>query len=1357
MAYVFRTGDLPKLDIDTDRGTDFNAWHQQWLAYRSLSGLSGESPAKQVQALQLCFSRETLKIVDNLGLTNAQKKDQAQTIAALKSYVDGQVNESIERRNLRQRAQHVGETFDDYLVSLRELAKTCNFCNNDCLQKAIRDQIIEGLQDGEIIQELLQVKDLTLEQAISKCRALESAKKSRQHIQPTPAINAVRPPPPTNPTKTCPGCGSNLHVGGRKSCPAFNQTCRNCGKVGHFGRVCRQKLMTKPIPQTNPPQTGSLSIPPDHSSQATLSNLGNAPFVPAPRINILATTPYGQAYVEVLPDSGADICAAGPLFVQTLGECLDNLAHSDITPRAINGTVLHPIGKIPKVTFCLQGRKVKKDVHIYPSISGAIISWDTAQTLGILPSCYPKPHENSTVCQTRLSTPQGRTPTAEELMAEFPKVFDGQVRTMPGEKFHISLTKEAKPFCVSTPRTIPFAYREKLKEEIDLLVDQGIITPVTEPTEWCAPIVVAPKKGTDRIRMCVDLSKLNKYVRREHYPSITPQDAVADIQASSAKYFTVFDALKGYHQCPLDEVSQRLTTFITPFGRYMYRRAPYGISSISEHYNRRMDEAFQGITSIRKIVDDVIVYDQDKQQHIDHVREILRRCTEKGISLNRDKFQLCRTEVRFAGLQLTQTGYSVSDEITAAIANFPTPTSRTDLRSFCGLVNQLASSTNSVSNVLAPLRPLLSSRNDFLWTPVHDEAFLKAKQALTTAPTLAYFDPTKDTRLYTDASRLGLGFLLMQKSQQNESEWKLVQAGSRFLTDAETRYAVIELECLAVTWAIKKCHIFLAGIDHFTVITDHNPLIPILNTHRLDEIENPRLQRLRTRIMAYRFTTQWEKGSQHEAADALSRFPHSAPNSNDELAEQDMDAGETTQAMSFAQIRSSTQHDPDHENLHLQELRQHAQRDTEYQALKETILRGFPSTKADLPESLKRFWGIKDHLSIDDDLIVYGCRLFIPCSLRPTILSRLHEAHQGISRSQARARLTLYWPNIDQDIEHFVQGCRPCQDRLPSQTKEPMLTKPPPQRPFQQIAVDFASFGGRNFLIIVDCKTDWPDIIEVGKDMTATKLSASLRDHFCRTAVPDLMWSDGGPQFTSQHLTSFLHTWGVSHEMSSPHYPQSNGKAESAVKSMKKLISASWTGHSVNWNKLSRALLQYRNTPCRKDGLSPAQKLYGHPIQDTLPAHRRSFAPEWQKSSIEADKKAQKTHENSTRIYNQQAHTLPELEVGNHVAIQNPTTKLWDTYGTVTNIGPYRKYFVKTQSGTVFIRNRRFIRKRRPISITSPTPVPTEDTPNPPCTPPSSLKRRSTRVTQRPSYLSEDTGWISSSYAHPPQELGGEV
>ena len=148
-----------------------------------------------------------------------------------------------------------------------------------------------------------------------------------------------------------------------KTVPLLIKHVGTVGKLAILG-VCRQKLRTKPettMSQTNPPsqKTSSLTIPSDHSSQATLSNLGDVPFTPAPRIKIYAVTPYGQANVEALPDSGADVCAAGPLFIQALGENLDNLAYSDITPRTVNGTILHPIGKIPEVTFCLQGRKAK--------------------------------------------------------------------------------------------------------------------------------------------------------------------------------------------------------------------------------------------------------------------------------------------------------------------------------------------------------------------------------------------------------------------------------------------------------------------------------------------------------------------------------------------------------------------------------------------------------------------------------------------------------------------------------------------------------------------------------------------------------------------------------------------------------------------------------------------------------------------------------------------------------------------------------------------------------------------------------------------------------------------------------------
>lgn len=136
---------------------------------------------------------------------------------------------------------------------------------------------------------------------------------------------------------------------------------------------------------------------------------------------------------------------------------------------------------------------------------------------------------------------QAKVIPTEDLQVEYPSVFDGFVKTMEGKLFRIALTEDTEPFCVHTPCTIPYAFRDKLKAELELLQEQNIIG---------APIVVAMKKGTDKIRMCVDLSHLNKYIRRERYQCPTPAQAVADIAADSAKVFTKFDALKGYHQCP---------------------------------------------------------------------------------------------------------------------------------------------------------------------------------------------------------------------------------------------------------------------------------------------------------------------------------------------------------------------------------------------------------------------------------------------------------------------------------------------------------------------------------------------------------------------------------------------------------------------------------------------------------------------------------------------------------------------------------------------------------------------------------------------------------------------------------------
>ena len=370
--------------------------------------------------------------------------------------------------------------------------------------------------------------------------------------------------------------------------------------------------------------------------------------------------------------------------------------------------------------------------------------------------------------------------------------------------------------------------------------------------------------------MCVDLSHLNRFVIREQYQSPTPAQAVADIAASEAKVFTILDALKGYHQCPLDKDSQILTTFIIPFGRYKYLRAPYGISSISKHYNRRMAEAFNGLSGFRRIVDDFVIYDSIITDRISHVQQFLERCVENNIALNTEKCQFFKTQVTFAGFQLSSSGYKIDPAITEAITKYPKPANQSDLHSFIGLVNQLSTCTNILEALFTPLRPLLSTINEFLWSDHHQEAFTNIKKSLTASPLLSFFDMTKPTRLSTDASRQRLGFVLQQLTGE---EWTLVQAGSRFLSDTETRYAVIELEIFAVCWAITKWRLFLAGLQHFYVATDHNPLIPILNTRWLDKVENPRLQRLKSRLMGYNFTAQWTKGSSHSAPDALSHNP----------------------------------------------------------------------------------------------------------------------------------------------------------------------------------------------------------------------------------------------------------------------------------------------------------------------------------------------------------------------------------------------------------------------------------------------------------------------------------------------------
>ena len=1267
---------FPKFDLETTDGADdFKVWHRKWNAYMRISGLDEEPETQQVDILTLSLSNSTLKVVENLRLTDAQRNDTEEIIKALQEHIEGKVNKYVERRKLRQRVQEHGETFEDYMVSLRQIASSCKYCDDECMETALVEQLIAGLKNQEIVKELLKTTDIQFGDATKIASAMEAAMKHMPEN--SSAINAFKRRAaghtnerPTKPErKPCYKCG-NHNCNDKDKCPARKAKCQNCGKDGHLTKACWGKNQQKKTTRVKNVRISGVQV---QKVEKT---------TPAPKLKMQITGARKSIQWAVLPDSGADISAAGPGLLKALGESPRRLQASTIRTTTVSGQHMETLGML-KIKLKAGDKEIDEEIHIFKGVKGALISWSTAKRLGILHKCYPNPIPDNIVKVGKVQNQLDPESLRDMLLKEYSDVFDGQVKVMPGEKFHIHLKEDAKPFCVRTPRSVPLPYQDKLKVELDLQQKQGIIGIQTKPTDWCAAIVVTSKKDPTKIRLNVDLTKVNPYVKRERYQSLTPAEQVVDIAKSGARYFTSIDAIKGYHQIPLDEESQDITTFITPYGRFKYLRAPYGISSISEHYNRRMDEAFVGLSGYKRVVDDVLVYDESMEEHIEHVRNILQRCRDKGISLNKDKFKFGQQEVLFAGYHISKDGYRISDNVTSAIERFPKPSSRTDLRSYFGLANQLGNSTTEVAKALEPLRSLLSTKNDFLWTVDHDTTFNESRKILSKSITLSYFNMEMPTRLMTDASKLGIGFVL----QQEHEKWKTTQAGSRFLSDTESRYAVIEQEMLGVVWAVKKCKYLLKGLPHFEIVTDHNPLVPILNSHRLDEIENPRLQRLRMKVAGYNFTARWQKGTKNEAADALSRSPVDKPQQKDLYGEMDQSVHEIRQL------------EAGEENLHLAELREHAKKDKVYQDLARVIRKGFPDKKSDLPENLKNYWCVKDKLSVDDNLIVHGCRLVIPHSLQASMLSRLHEAHQGIRRSKERALLTMYWPGMNEDIKNFVSTCKHCQDRLPRQQSEPLIQKTRPDRPFQEISMDFASYGGKEFLIIVDCKTDWPEVVHMGNNTQSFKLINVMTDFFCRTSIPDVIWSDNGTQFTSHAFQEFLKKWGIRHKTSSPHYPQSNGKAEATVKSMKKLISASWKGRSLDNNKLCKALLQYRNTPCGRDAKSPAQKLFGHPIQDNLPAHRRAFAPEWQKKAKVTESTEEAKEQNTKEHYDLHCKSMKDLDVGTRVAVWNAGSNLWDIYGTITEIGPFRRYRVKTQAGRLLVRNRKFLRRRNSMSV----------------------------------------------------------
>ena len=888
---------------------------------------------------------------------------------------------------------------------------------------------------------------------------------------------------------------------------------------------------------------------------------------------------------------------------------------------------------------------------------------------------------------------------------------------MTGPPVEIHLKEGAPPKAVHKPATVPIHWQEQVHS--DLLRDEalGVIekVPYGEPVLWCHRMVVTRKHdGTPR--RTVDLSPLNKNCQRETFASESPFHLARRVPKGTWK--TVSDAWNGYHSVPLRECDRHLTTFITPFGRWRYTRAPQGFLSSGDGYNRRFDAILSDFDRKERCVDDTIHYDTNLEAHWWRTIDFLIRVGQSGIVLNPGKFRFARREVDFAGFRISDEAIEPLPKYLDAIRGFPTPASTTDIRSWFGLVNQVANYAQ-LRDTMAPFKPFLSPKVRFEWTPALDEAFNTSKDAIVDAIRhgVEIFDPTKRTCLRPDWSCKGIGYFLSQKHCVCESRipdccdngWRVTLAGSRFLSSAEQRYAAIEGEALAVAWGLEQSKYFTQGCNDLLVVTDHKPLVKIMGDRTLDEIPNSRLFRLKQRTLPWAFEIAHLPGKTNTAADATSRHPVS---NFAELSSLTLhSAQDDAECAMTAAIRHETQNIT---ALTWERIASETATDPVTRQLMDAIYTGFGDAHRTANDGLAAFWQYRESLHVLDGVILFSDRVVIPSSLRGEVLQTLHSAHQGVTSMESRARAIVFWPGMTKDIQSARERCTACNRNAPSQAALPPTLSPVPATPFESIYADFFDFGGCHYLVAGDRLSGWVEIFRAPHGTTqagAQGLIAALRTLFATFGVPEDISSDGGPEFSASATADFLTRWGVRHRVSSAYFAQSNGRAEVAVKKAKRTLmdNVGPTG-SLDNDGLLRALLQLRNTPDPDCNISPAEIVFGRPIRDAFSFVSRqnkftnpSIRTTWREAWALKEDAMKARMPRSLEALNAHARPLAPLSLGNRVFLQNqhgPHPTKWDKSGTVVELRDHDQYWVKVDgSGRLSLRNRRFLRKFTPPTV----------------------------------------------------------
>ena len=561
--------------------------------------------------------------------------------------------------------------------------KDCGYADPD---EMVRDRIVIGCNSKKVREKLIQEgSELSLEKAVEIALTLEMSQTQLKTMEEEDSkIHAVKVNQARRQSEKLdkrkhgrPGveqeCGMCGYIHSSKAeCPAKGKKCLICAKLNHFAKVCKSREKRRTVQYVAKFESGD-----DARTNETSSESEDEMFYVGciDAVNAVSLSEWREELtinnkkVIVQLDTGAKCNVMSLTTLKTLG------GETTIQPTAakLRSYSGHQIPIHGCTTLLCEHKDETYPMKFYIA-EGDVLSVLSAQACKDLNLVQ---RVNSVIDSSVI------TDARPDILLEYPDLFQG-LGCLPG-KHTIRIDPTVVPV-VHPPRKVPVALKGRIKDELERMVKAGVVARQIEPTAWVSSMVTVVKPN--KIRICLDPRDLNLAVKREHFPMKTIEEIVADMP--DAKVFSVLDATSGFWQIELDEESSKLCTFNTPFGRYRFKRLPFGIKSAPEVFQRYMTEMLEGIPGAEPIagaiVDDILIWGSSIDQHDARLRQVLNRAREFGLKLNSKKCQVRKDQVPYVGHLLTSDGLKPDPEKVRAVEAMQPPRNVKEFRTFLGFI-----------------------------------------------------------------------------------------------------------------------------------------------------------------------------------------------------------------------------------------------------------------------------------------------------------------------------------------------------------------------------------------------------------------------------------------------------------------------------------------------------------------------------------------------------------------------------------------------------------------------------------------------------------------------------------------------